>query len=59
MILVRCRVISLDEVTKPFRIIMKIFILLISCHINPMSLFQKLPCLVEAVVETEEIMLPG
>ena len=35
MILVRVRVISLDEVTKPFRILMKIFILLISCHINP------------------------
>ena len=32
MILVRCRVISLDEVTKPFRIIMKIFILLISAY---------------------------
>ena len=35
MILVRVRVIPLDEVTKTLRIFMKIFILLISCHINP------------------------
>ena len=35
MILVTVRVISLDEVTKPFRIFIKIFILLISCHMNP------------------------
>ena len=35
MTLVRVRVIPLDEVTKPLRIFMKIFILLISCHINP------------------------
>ena len=35
MILVRVRAISLDEATKPFRIFMRIFILLISCHINP------------------------
>ena len=35
LVRVRVRVISLDEATKPFRIFMMIFILLICCHINP------------------------